>query len=65
MPPWGMTNSLAKTRQEALATWATALEASQQEMNRVLRGGERDRFRSAALKQTLDAARARVDDLHS
>ncbi len=58
-----MTNSLAKIRQEALATWATALEASHKELNRVMRGGERDRFRSAELKLALDAARARVDAL--
>lgn len=58
-----MNNSPSKARQEALALWAFALEASHQEMSRVTRGGERDRFRSAQLKLALDAARARVDAL--
>lgn len=60
-----MTHSIPNIRQQALATWAAALEASHQEIHRVLRGGQRDRARSVALKQALDAARALVDGLPS
>ncbi|MDP4076299.1 hypothetical protein [Acidovorax sp. A1169] len=58
-----MTYSTPVDRQQALATWAIALEAFHQEMHRVLRGGQRDRVRSVALKRALDAARAEVDGL--
>lgn len=52
-----------RSRSEALALWAGALEEQQREIHRTLRGGLPDPMRAADLKMMLDVARIRLESL--
>lgn len=56
-----MVHPPALARNQALATWAKALEDWQAEASRLARGGLPDSGRAAVLKFSLDTARYRLD----
>lgn len=52
-----------RSRSEALALWAGALEEQQSEIHRIMRGGLQDPERAAGLRMALDVARIRLEAL--